>query len=137
MNINQIIEKFKSDTAFAEKYSALTSVEAVLEQAKADGFEVTAADVEAAITQLGQKTGELSEDDLAVVAGGKDEGVCFFYPSTEPAEVKVVRDGATRTKCKRGTCMRVDLIHPRCKCFGSHTCVDAWHFALTCDIAGW
>jgi len=33
MDINQIIEKFKSDAVFAAKYSALTSVEAILEQA--------------------------------------------------------------------------------------------------------
>ena len=70
MNINQIIDKFKSDTAFAARYSALTSVEAVLEQVKADGFEVTEAEVQAAIAQLGKQSGELSEADLAVVAGG-------------------------------------------------------------------
>ena len=71
MNINHIIEKFKSDKAFAEKYSALKGVDAILEQAKADGFDVTAEDVQAAIGQLGKQSGELSESELAVVSGGK------------------------------------------------------------------
>ena len=71
MNINQIIEKFKKDAAFAAKYSALKSVEAILEQAKADGFVVTAEDIQAAISQLGTQSGELSEAELSAVAGGK------------------------------------------------------------------
>ena len=70
MNINQIIENFKNDSAFAEKYSALKNVDAILEQAKADGFDVTAEDIQSAIGQLGTQSGELSEADLAVVAGG-------------------------------------------------------------------
>ena len=74
MNINQIIEKFKSDAAFAAKYSALTSVDAILKQAKEDGFDVTKEDVQAAIGQLGKQSGELSESDLAAVAGGKSVG---------------------------------------------------------------
>jgi len=76
MNINQIIEKFKSDTVFAMKYSALTSVDAIIEQAKADGFDVTKEDVEAAVGQFGKQSGELSETDLAAVAGGKETKIC-------------------------------------------------------------
>ena len=71
MNIHQIIEKFKSDAAFAAKYSALISVDAILEQAQTDGFDVTPEDVQAAISQLGKQSGELSESELAVVSGGK------------------------------------------------------------------
>ena len=76
MNINQIIEKFKSDKTFAAKYSALTSVNAIVEQAKADGFDVTADDIQAAIGQLGKQPGELSETDLTAVAGGKETKKC-------------------------------------------------------------
>jgi len=76
MNISQIIEKFKSDAAFAAKYSALKGIDAILEQAKADGFDVTAEDVQAAIGQLGKQSGELSETDLTAVAGGKETKKC-------------------------------------------------------------
>ena len=71
MDINQIIEKFKNDPAFAAKYSALTGVDAILEQAKADGYDVTKEDIVEAIQQLNKQSGELSESDLAVVSGGK------------------------------------------------------------------
>jgi len=73
MDINQIIEKFKNDPTFAQRYSALTSVDAIVEQAKVDGFDVTAEDIQAAIDQLGTQSGELSESNLSAVAGGKRE----------------------------------------------------------------
>ena len=73
MNINQIIEKLNTDKALAEKYAALQGIDAILAQAKADGFEVSREDVEAVLSKLGEKSGELSEVDLAAVAGGTDD----------------------------------------------------------------
>jgi len=90
VNVKQIIERFKSDTAFAEKYSAFASVDAILEHAKADGFYVTAEDIQAAIGQLGKQSGELSEADLAVVAGGTTKN----RHNPEACSGKNRRDGA-------------------------------------------
>jgi len=90
VNVKQIIERFKSDMAFAKKYSALKSVEAVLEQAKADGFEVTTEDIRATISQLGKQSCELSEDDLAVVTGGTTKN----RHNIETCSGKNRRDGA-------------------------------------------
>jgi len=142
MNINQIIEKFKSDTAFAEKYSALTGMDAILEQAKADGFDVTAEEIDAAIFQLGQKTGELSEADLAVVAGGKnpdDMSGCYFEPTSD----KQRRAGVDRQRCGRSTCHEWfdngwHLSRYHCACYGvliasgnnGKICEDRWHVLL-------
>ena len=73
MNINQIIEKLTTDKELSEKYAALSGVDAILAQAKADGFDVSREDVQAVLGKLGGKSGELSEDELAVVAGGSDD----------------------------------------------------------------
>ena len=73
MNINQILEKLSTDKALAEKYAALKDTDAILAQAKADGFDVTREDVEALLAKLGGKSGELSEPELAVVTGGTDD----------------------------------------------------------------
>ena len=135
MNINQIIEKFKSDTAFAEKYSALTGMDAILEQAKADGFDVTAEEIDAAIFQLGQKTCELSEADLAVVAGGKTADAnwgCYFEPTGEIQR----RISGDRMRCGRSTCHEWrDSERYHCVCYGAELgggyygkrCEDRWH----------
>ena len=66
MNINQIIEKLTTDKELSERYAALKGVDAILEQAKADGFDVSREDVETVFSKIGG----LSEDELAVVAGG-------------------------------------------------------------------
>ena len=70
MSINEIIEKLNADKAMAEKYAALKDVDAILEQAKTDEFDVTRGDVEAVLSKISEKSGEISENDLAVVAGG-------------------------------------------------------------------
>ena len=76
MNIEQILEKLSTDKALAEKYAALKDVDAILEQAKADGFDVTREDVETLLAKISGKAGELSEVELAVVAGGTDGKTC-------------------------------------------------------------
>jgi len=132
MNINQIIEAFKSDTAFAAKYSALTSVEAVLEQAKADGFDITAEDVQAAISQLGKQSGELSEDDLAAVAGGsKDRSgmLCNFTPK-DKNKFQYER-GTTRIQC--GTFCAGGNLTTSCACYKTNNCVSGWHLLDNSD----
>ena len=126
MNINQIIEKFKNDPAFAEKYSALASVEAILEQAKADGFDVTAEDVQAAISQLGKQSDELSEDDLAAVVGGnkdRSEMLCNFTPK-DMNKYQYER-GTTRIQC--GTFCAGGNLTTSCACYKTNYCVSGWH----------
>jgi len=76
MNINEIIEKLKTDKAFTAKYEALGNIEDIMTQAAKDGYDVTRRHVEDIIRELGQKTGELSEADLAVVAGGSIKIKC-------------------------------------------------------------
>ena len=74
MDISQVIEKLKSDPALLAKYRDLTGLDAILAQAKADGFEVSVADVKNIIASLGaQSHGTLSEADLASVAGGDED----------------------------------------------------------------
>ena len=91
MNINQIIEKLTTDKELSEKYAALNGIDEILAQAKADGFDVSREDVETVLGKIGGKSGELSEDELAVVAGGADDkntcpicggprgGSCYCY----------------------------------------------------------
>ena|GEM_PF-1065347 len=80
MNINKIIEKLSTDKEIAEKYAGIKGIDEILAQAKADGFDVTREDVQAVLSKLGGKSGkseELSEDELAVVAGGTgDKNTC-------------------------------------------------------------
>ena len=91
MNINKIIEKLSTDKEIAEKYAAFSDIDEILAQAKADGFDVSREDVQAVLGKLGGKSGELSEDELAVVACGADDkntcpicggprgGSCYCY----------------------------------------------------------
>ncbi|MDR1874638.1 MAG: Nif11-like leader peptide family RiPP precursor [Synergistaceae bacterium] len=64
----EFLEKLKSDKEFAEKYAKIKSLDAVLVQAKADGYSVSKEDALEHITKA--KGGELSETELAAVAGG-------------------------------------------------------------------
>lgn len=92
MNITQLIEKIKTDAEFALKYIALKDVVSIIEQAKEDGYDVTEEDVAAAMREMLKKSGELSEADLAVVAGGNKT------VNRHNAEC------ATRTKVEKTTC---------------------------------
>jgi predicted ribosomally synthesized peptide with nif11-like leader len=67
----EFLEKLNSDEGFAEKYSKLTSLDAVLAQAEADGYSVSKED---ALDYIAKSNGtDLSEEDLAAVAGGKEQ----------------------------------------------------------------
>ena len=143
MNIQEIIDRFKNDPAFAEKYSAIPSMEEVLEQAKADGFEVTKEDVQAAISQLGTKSGELSEADLAVVVGGNAKGTlidphtykCAYSPfgQAEFRDGEMRRQCAAVSPCSPNTCKWInwtgtfDGEYYRCSCYGTNRCINGWH----------
>jgi len=59
------MKKWNDDKAFVAKYAALM-VDGLVEQAKKDGFGITKADAE----RLMGKGGELSDEELAAVAGG-------------------------------------------------------------------
>ena len=84
MEITQIVDKLKSDPALLAKYRNLTSIDAIVSQAKIDGFDVNAADVVNIMSAIGGSPhGSLSEEELASVAGGdedveadKDPGDC-------------------------------------------------------------
>jgi predicted ribosomally synthesized peptide with nif11-like leader len=65
----EFLEKLNSDKEFAKKYSKLESLEAVLAQAKADGYTVSEEDALDYIAKVND--GGLSEEELASVAGGK------------------------------------------------------------------
>jgi predicted ribosomally synthesized peptide with nif11-like leader len=77
MGIDEFVEKIKSDGAFAKKYESLTSLDDVLAQAKADGYSATK---EEALKYL-EGHGNLSDSDLAAVAGGSSE-VKSAFPFT-------------------------------------------------------
>ena len=83
MNINEILEKLGADKEIAEKYSLLKGVDAILEQAKADNFDVTRENVEKVIEMFTEKSRELSEDDLAVVAGGGNGEGKHYCPNCD------------------------------------------------------
>jgi predicted ribosomally synthesized peptide with nif11-like leader len=69
MSMEKLVERFESDKAFAEKYSKLGSLDKLLDQARADGFELTKEEVRAYVKSLNE--GSLSDEDAAAVAGGK------------------------------------------------------------------
>ena len=58
------LEKVKGDTSLQEKLKAAASPEAALEIAQEAGFSITSEDI--------QSTAELSDEELKVVAGGRD-----------------------------------------------------------------
>ena len=57
------IDRMKKDEAFAKKVMAIQDAEARMELVKAEGFDFTA-------TELEPLHGELSDDELDMVAGG-------------------------------------------------------------------
>jgi hypothetical protein len=74
MTINDIMKKFNTDKEFAAKYSGLHGTDAILAQARLDGYDITYAQLETILAEF-ENTGikELDEDDLAVVAGGSNK----------------------------------------------------------------
>ena len=68
MGIKELIEKIKEDEAFANKYSGLADTAAFVEQAKKDGYTITAEE----LAKLAKPAadGKISDDELESVAGG-------------------------------------------------------------------
>ncbi|MCL2218949.1 MAG: Nif11-like leader peptide family natural product precursor [Chitinispirillia bacterium] len=71
MGVADFMKKWNEDKAFVSKYTALI-VDGLVEQAKKDGFGITKADAE----RLLGKSGELSDEELSAVAGGKTTQRC-------------------------------------------------------------
>jgi len=74
-NLNEVIERLKTDTEFSDHYTSLQSMESILAQAKKDGYEVTREDVLKLLSQIRNGAAnngsvELSDAELAVVSGG-------------------------------------------------------------------
>jgi predicted ribosomally synthesized peptide with nif11-like leader len=67
--MEKLVARFKSDKAFAEKYAKLDSLDKMLNQANADGFELTKEDLRAYVKPFHK--GALSDEDAAAVAGGE------------------------------------------------------------------
>ena len=70
-----------------EKAKAAKTAEELLELAKANGMEITADEAAAYFAQLGPKSGELYDDDLDAVAGGK--AGCLTYKAKELADQNI------------------------------------------------
>jgi len=70
MDINELLGRFRSDPEFAAKYRNLSNVNEVQAQLKADGYDVSVDEIRAGIGQLQGASGELSEAELAGIAGG-------------------------------------------------------------------
>lgn len=69
MSIDAIIKKMSEDEKFAEKYAKFDNLDAVLEQAKADGYSITKEDIEKYIAS--HKSGGVNGKQLSKSAGGK------------------------------------------------------------------
>jgi len=94
MDINELLGKFRSDPAFADKYRNLTDVNDIQAQLKADGYDLSVNEIRAGIGQLRGATGEMSEAELAGVAGGSD--------------VDANGKGCPKCGCKQITCVHHD-----------------------------
>ena len=68
MGIKEFAEKLNTDSAFAENYSGLKGAAAFVEQAKKDGYTVTAEEIiEMAKTVV---DGKINDEELDSVTGG-------------------------------------------------------------------
>ena len=70
-----------------ERAKAAKNAEELLELAKANGMEITADEAATYFAQLNPKSGELDDDDLDAVAGGK--AGCFIYQSKALADQSI------------------------------------------------
>ena len=69
MGINELMEKLNSDREFAQNYKDLRDFPSFAEQAGKDGYTVTEEALTAKLKEY--QAGELSDEDLENVAGGK------------------------------------------------------------------
>jgi predicted ribosomally synthesized peptide with nif11-like leader len=76
MAVTEFINALQSNPDLAEKYKGLSSPEELAAQARADGYDVNVADLQNANPAPG---GELSENELADVAGGASSDDKVFY----------------------------------------------------------
>ncbi|MCL2219859.1 MAG: Nif11-like leader peptide family RiPP precursor [Chitinispirillia bacterium] len=79
MGLYEILKRFGDDEYFAAKYEALSEIEDMIELAKADGYNMTREEVESLLDRSG--TGELTDDELALVASGSFRGMRALLPA--------------------------------------------------------
>lgn len=80
MSIDAIIKKMSEDEKFAEKYAKFDNLDAVLEQAKADGYSITKEDIEKYIASHKSGRGERQATKQVGWWQGKQESmVCRRY----------------------------------------------------------
>jgi len=78
MTLTDLIKKMSEDKAFEAKYRELSSIDAFLGQAAADGYSITAEDVEALRREAEYRESgrtELSDEMMEDVAGGTMVGI--------------------------------------------------------------
>ena len=68
MGIKEFFEKLNTDSAFAENYSGLKDAAAFIEQAKKDGYTITAEEVTKMLKAAAD--GKVSDEELDNVTGG-------------------------------------------------------------------
>ena len=81
MGISELLKRFETDEGFSANYKGLADADAVIEQARKDGYSVTKEEIEALRAQ--KQNAELSDDELGAVAGG---GV-GIRPAVSPGNV--------------------------------------------------
>jgi len=99
MDINELLGKFRSDPAFAAKYRHLSNVNEIQAQLKADGYDLSVDEIRAGIGQLQGASGELSEAELAGVAGGNEQ-----YKKCPKCGCKNWNESEQKTDSERFTC---------------------------------
>ena len=127
--INLFMEKAQEDEELAAKLKEMQASKATVEKfiafAAEHGFTVTKEDVE----QPPKVSGELSEQQLDEVAGGKTKHQCFFIAAS-PVSTKEIRGvytsrNFTFTKCTNA--VRCNWFRESCRCNGTVNCQDGYH----------
>jgi len=78
MTAREILDQILANPDTAAKYANLTSIEAIQAQAKKDGFDVSTDQITEALASIKHSHSELSEMELATVAGGKKPSDIFI-----------------------------------------------------------
>ena len=127
--INLFMEKAQEDKELAAKLKEMQASKATVEEftalATEHGFTVTKEDVEQPNRKV---SGELSEEQLDEVAGGKTKQ-CFFIAAS-PVSRKEIRGvytsrNFTFTKCTNA--VRCNWFLESCRCNGTVNCQDGYH----------
>ena len=128
--INLFIEKAQADVGLAAKLKEMQANNATVDEfialAAEHGFTVTKEDVEQPNRKV---SGELSEEQLDEVAGGKTKHQCFFIAAS-PVSTKEIPNyyagkNFTFTKCTNA--VRCNWFWESCRCNATKNCQDGYH----------